>query len=202
MGVWYVSFLMKRVLDEYFTHLLCVFGGFWLGTQSQPGKHECRIKHSSNAVTKKLYPLLSTTHKDGNTSCRAREAQSGFEPEPFVLWWNYLGCSGLMSEGVQVTVVWVYRYGWDQFGSTLCISKILLLSCYCLQVPHQPFNPQQTSSSAVFWLRVSVQPLTCFLQRSPRGRFDAWFTVHVLIIQFFRHLPGGSCCSTLPSTHN
>lgn len=72
-----------------------------LGLNPSPGSMNVGL-NIHQMLSQKLYPLLSTTHEDGNTSCRANEAQSGFEPEPFVLWWNYLGCSGLMSEGAQV----------------------------------------------------------------------------------------------------
>jgi len=154
-------------------------------------------------LSQKLYPLLSATHKDGNThQCRPKKPSTDLNLSSHCVvvvlfrlhWshvWRYIG-----------DVVWVYGYGWGQPRSILCISKIHLLSCYCLQVPPQPFNPQWTTSSAVYWLRVSEEPLTWILRGSPQGRFDAWFIVHVLIIQSFRHLPRGGCCSILPSTHN
>lgn len=156
-------------------------------------------------LSQKLYPLLSTTQKGRNRPPR-RPKEPSHELN-LSLWFTYcvvvelfrLHCSHVWGFWY---VVWVYGYGWGHLRSIPYISNIHLLYCYCLQVPPQPFNPQWTTSSAVCSLRVSLELLTCILQGSPQGRFDAWFIIHVLIIQSLRHLPGGGCCSTLPSTHN
>lgn len=59
---------------------MCVVG-FDSGPDPRLGKYECRIKHSSNAVTKTLSSLLSAAHEDGNR--QAEEA--GFEPQDCML---------------------------------------------------------------------------------------------------------------------
>lgn len=80
---------MTRVPDEYFTHLLCVsLVAPDLGLNLSPGSMNAGL-NIHQTLSQKLFPLLSTPHEDGNTPCRAKEAQSGFEPEPLVLWWNY-----------------------------------------------------------------------------------------------------------------
>lgn len=126
---------------------------------------------------------------------KAKEAQPWVEPQSLV----YLFCiSRIIQAALQscLRAMLCWGLGWGHFRSISC------LLYYCLQVPPLPFNPQWTTSSAVCSLRVSLELLTCILWGSPQGRFDAWFIIHVLIIESFRHLPGGGCCSTLPSTHN
>lgn len=73
-----------------------------------------------------------------------------------------------------------------------------------------PSSPWRTTSFAIVLnhgvtdhnqelLHISVM----WGMRGPQGIFfDAWFIIHGLIIQSFRHLPGGDYCSTLPSTPN
>lgn len=155
-------------------------------------------------LSQKVYPLLSTTH--GNRPLRRPKKPS--HDLNLCLCFTYCVVVGLFRLYLSHVwrcigyVVWVYGYGWGQLRSIPCISNIHLLSCYCLQVPPQPFIPQWSTSSAVCSLWVSVEPLTCILWGNPQGCFDAWFIIHVLIIQSLRHLPGGGCCSALPSTHN
>lgn len=170
---------MMRVVNEYFTHLLCVFGGFWLGTQSQPGMYECWIKHSSNAVTKTLSSPVNHIKKEANQCAGQRNTSYDLNlslwftrcvvEELFRLYWShvwrYIGY-----------VVWVYGYGWGQRRSIPCISNIHLLSCYCLQVPSQPF-----SSSVDHILCCLLTPSVSgaaymYLARKPAGTF--WCMVH------------------------
>ena len=66
-----VSFLMRRVVNEYFTHLLCLVSGFWLGIQSQTGAHMNVRLNIHPKLSQKLYPLLSVS------PCRKEERGAG-----------------------------------------------------------------------------------------------------------------------------
>lgn len=141
------------------SHTCCVsLVGSDLGLGPGSGKHECRIKHSSNAVTKNFILSCQALIKMETLLAGPEKPSQGFEPEPLELWWNYSGCSGLMSAGAQVM-----RCGFmdmDGVGpgqafaslkssSCLVIASRFLLSLSTLSRPH----PLQ-----FFCLRVSVQP--------------------------------------------
>lgn len=72
------------------------------GLGPSSGKHECRIKHSSNAVTKNFILSCQPLIKMETLLAGPKKPSQGFEPEPLELRWNYLGCSGLLSAGPQV----------------------------------------------------------------------------------------------------
>ena len=79
-----VSFLMRRVVNEYFTHLLCLVSGFWLGIQSQTGAHMNVRLNIHQTLSQKLYPLLSVS------PCRKGEPGAGVLGEGRIHTWLLL----------------------------------------------------------------------------------------------------------------
>lgn len=130
-------------------------------------------------LSEKLYPLLSTTHKDTNRPPhKPEELSQELNSSP--------GLTCCLPELFQRALRWCLRVVlchagiWMRLGgqhrSIPYICHIHLPYCYCLQVPPQPFNPRRTTSAAVRSLRVSLRLLTRTLWGSPPGPF--WCTVH------------------------
>lgn len=154
---------MKRVVNEYFRHLLCVFGGFWLGTQSHTAMYECWIKHSSHAVTKTLSSPVNHTWKWEQANAQATEAKLWFELQSLVYVWDRLVCLsgcicavylsrwiGSARVGPFTYLVIVYKLPWVDhpllFPGSKCQQSCLHVSCkdarrdaWCM-VHHTCFN--------------------------------------------------------------
>lgn len=161
-------------------------------------------------LSQKLYPLLSTTHKDAIRAppVQTKEAQPGVELRP----WVYLLFARIISAGLRLClrVMLCHAGMWIRMGVSTGQSLTSLTSACCIVIACR-FLHSLSTLRGPHPLLFAPSKCRCSSFHEPCEEahrdvffffFDACFIIHVLTIQSLRHLPGEGCCSTLLSTHN
>lgn len=157
-------------------------------------------------LSQKLYPLLSTTHKDTSRPPHKPKKLSqelNFSP-------GFTCClPELFQHALRLCLRLVLCHvgTWMRLGGVSTGQSLTSAPSTCRIVIACRFLHSLSTLRGPHPLLFAHSKCHCGCLRKSceeahRDVFDARFIIHVLIIQSLRHLPGGGCCSTLLSTHN